>query len=254
MKPLEQFIPDIETMMSLAPEDLGLLLLRMVQDEGEKNFTLSDIQLQAKNLVHAQQYRSERAHAVEKALSEAWQWLMNEGLIIVSFDQPNGYFCITRKGASLKNASDVKTYMHGNLLPIPLLHPLLAEKVRPMFLRGDYDVAVFQAFKEVEVLVRSVCKYTDDLVGTKLMRRAFDPETGPLRWEGVVLAEREAIAHLFSGAIGHCKNPQSHRDVRLRRTEAARLIALASYLLEDVEITAFKKTHDAESGTGRPFP
>jgi len=47
---------------------------------------------------------------------------------------------------------------HGNILPVGLLHPRLAEKVRPMFLRGDYDVAVFQALnkqtlKELRVFV-----------------------------------------------------------------------------------------------------
>jgi uncharacterized protein (TIGR02391 family) len=116
-----------------------------------------------------------------------------------------------------------------------------------MFLRGDYDVAVFQAFKEVEVAVRKAGKYDDELIGTKLMRKAFDPEVGPLRPEGLVLSEREAIAHLYAGAIGYCKNPQSHRDVQLRRTEAARLIVFASYLLEDVEITAYVKSHSAET-------
>jgi hypothetical protein len=179
MQPLEQFIPDIETLMTLAPEDLGLLLLKMVQGYGDRNFTPSDVQMQAKNLVHAQQHRHERAYAVEKALSEAWQWLTNEGLVMVSFDQPNGYFCLTRKGAALRSDSDVQTYMHGNLLPAALLHPLLAEKVRPMFLRGDYDVAVFQAFKHVEVAVREAAGLPGELIGVKLMRAAFSAENGP---------------------------------------------------------------------------
>jgi uncharacterized protein (TIGR02391 family) len=174
-------------------------------------------------------------------LAEGWQWLINEGLLIDAPDQSNGYYCLTRKGESLKSDRDINTYRHGNLLPIGLLHKRIAEKVRPMYLRGDYDVAVFQAFKEVEVAVRAGGKFDADLIGTKLMRKAFDPETGPFRWEGVVLSEREALAHLFAGAIGHCKNPQSHREVRLRRTQAAHLIVFASYLLEEVEETVFVK-------------
>lgn len=104
-----------------------------------------------------------------------------------------------------------------------------------MFLRGDYDVAVFQAFKELEVAVRAAGKFDEELIGTKLMRKAFDPDAGPLRSEGLVWAEREAIAHLYAGAIGYCKNPQSHREVQLRPTEAAQLIAFASYLLGEAE-------------------
>jgi hypothetical protein len=42
--------------------------------------------------------------------------------------------------------------------------------------------------------------------------------------------------HLFSGAIGHAKNPGSHREVYLEVDDAARLIVFASYLLDQVEL------------------
>ena len=47
----------------------------------------------------------------------------------------------------------------------------------------------------------------------------------------LVMSEREAEIHLFSGAIGHGKNPSSHRDVQPAPQEAARLIVFASHLL-----------------------
>jgi hypothetical protein len=49
------------------------------------------------------------------------------------------------------------------------------------------------------------------------------------------LAEREAMSALFAGAMGHCKNPSSHREVDMDRVSAARLIAFASYLLSQVD-------------------
>ena len=41
--------------------------------------------------------------------------------------------------------------------------------------------------------------------------------------------------HLFAAAIGHAKNPTSHRDVAMTALEAARLIVFASHLFEIVE-------------------
>ena len=67
------------------------------------------------------------------------------------------------------------------------------------------------------------------------MRTAFHPDTGPLSDPSLVSAERESEMHLFAGAVGHAKNPPSHRDVNLTRQEAARLIVLASHLLAILE-------------------
>ena len=110
----------------------------------------------------------------------------------------------------------------------------------PIFRRGDYDVAVLQAFKELEVATRKAANakgggYPDDRVGTRLMRDAFHHETGPLRDPHLVPAEREAESNLFSGAIGYAKNPPSHRDFEVTAVEAAQLIVFASHLLAIVQ-------------------
>lgn len=59
------------------------------------------------------------------------------------------------------------------------LHPLLEAKVRPHFLRGDFETAIFVAMKEVDVRVRELAGAPDALLGTKLMQQAF-AQTGPL--------------------------------------------------------------------------
>jgi hypothetical protein len=65
------------------------------------------------------------------------------------------------------------------------------------------------------------------MVGVELVRAAFNPTNGVLRDEHVVVAEREALSHLFAGAMGHAKNPGSHRTVNHSVVEAAQLIGFA---------------------------
>jgi Protein of unknown function (Hypoth_ymh) len=176
---------------------------------------------------------------VELALAEALSWLETQGIIVPDRAAPTVY-ALTRRGRDLRTRADLEVFRKNRSLPRDLLQDTLANKVHHLFLRGDHDVAVFQAFKEVEVAVRKAANrkgagYPDDLLGINLMRKAFHPDSGPLTDMSRVPGEREAESHLFSGAIGHAKNPASHRDVEPTPQEAARLIVFASYLLSIVE-------------------
>ena len=64
------------------------------------------------------------------------------------------------------------------MLPASNLQPVLLEKVRPMFIRGDYELATIEAFKQVEISVRAAASLPAEWVGDKLMREA--EETGKL--------------------------------------------------------------------------
>jgi uncharacterized protein (TIGR02391 family) len=177
---------------------------------------------------------------VGHAISEAVVWLEVQGLIFQDPGQHSwGWYRISRRGAGVQGRAGVAAYKAAHVLPADLMHPALA-RVRPQFLRGDYDVAVFQAFKIVEVQVRHAANakgagYPDDLVGVPLMRKGFHIDTGPLTDKELVPAEREAMQALFAGAIGHAKNPNGHRDVAVKAETAARLIIFASHLLDLVD-------------------
>jgi uncharacterized protein (TIGR02391 family) len=112
-----------------------------------------------------------------------------------------------------------------------ILHPAMTDKVWSAFMRNEFDVALFQAFKAVEVAVHVASGLPSEMVGTDLMRKAFDPKNGPLTDIHADKGEREARSALFAGAIGSCKNPFSHRDVELSQPlEAVELIMLANHL------------------------
>jgi len=102
-------------------------------------------------------------------------------------------------------------------------------------MRGDHDIAVFSAFKAVEVAVRKAGGYEEGELGIKLMRKAFEPMKGPLTDKTLENGEQQAQSDLFAGAIGAAKNPASHRDVEMSKIEAARLIIFASQLISIVE-------------------
>ena len=101
-------------------------------------------------------------------------------------------------------------------------------------MRGEYDTAVFQAFRELEVSIRSAGGFSADDIGVQLAQKAFGV-AGPLTDISAPPGERTALLNMMSGAIGSYKNPHSHRRVQLRAEEASEMIVLASHLMKIVE-------------------
>lgn len=138
----------------------------------------------------------------------------------------------TKRGVQVQEERFQRLVGKWTLVPSLLFHPLITKKAFGALRREEYDTAVFRAFKAVEVRVREVSRLPDDLVGTALMRKAFDVDSGTLTDLSAPRAEREARSHLFTGAIGCYKNPHSHRDVDLTFNEAFEMLLVASHLLQ----------------------
>ncbi len=227
-------IPDAESLLRLEPEELAGALLQYLNsfpEQGKQslnryNFFLPEL---------FSEYDSAHLDDVRRALMEAWVWLEREGMIAPKPATQGEFVFITRRGREMTRAADLQHYQRANLLPRKLLHGRIAQKVWGPFLRGDYDTAVFQAFKEVEIAVREASRLGDQYYGPDLMRKAFAPEAGPLSDKAKPLAEREALSALFAGAMGTYKNPLSHRHVGSDAEEAVELLLLASHLLRRVD-------------------
>lgn len=205
----KEIFPPIETALELEPEELAFFVLKHLKRMGrginKHNYTLGT----SSEMVD---YAGGNLEEFKKRLMEAWVWLEREMFIAPQPGQMDWSF-ITQRGERVLQEEDFTAYTKEALLDTKTLDPTLARKVKPLFLRGDYDTAIFQAFKEVEVRVRKVGKYSNSDYGVDLMRKAFHHTTGVLTNTKSEKAEKEAMSHLFSGAIGLFKNPVSHRDV-----------------------------------------
>ena len=228
----KDFFPPIELALNMEPEELAPFLLRhlkTVNHINRYNYTLrtnSDLQ----------EYAGERVETFQKRLMEAFIWLEREMFIAPMPDKQGDWGFITRRGEKALEEEDFNAYSYGRLLPSENLHPVIASRVKPLFLRGDYDTAIFRAFKAVEVAVRKKGGYAKSDIGTDLMRKAFNPKTGKLTNTHSEEAEKQAMSNLFAGAIGLFKNPTSHRDIDgMLPEEVAGYIAVANCLLKMVD-------------------
>jgi len=240
MATLTSIVPDVDVLVALAPEELAEVVLRLAHEHRQSD----KVHLQyIASHIHSTPgasngYPQNRKKDAELALAEAWNWLSVQGLLIPEpgTNGNNGWMFLSRRARIILANDSFKTYARSVAFPKALLHPSIAEEVWLDIVRGDLETAVFKAFRAVEVAVREAGDFVETDIGTTLMRKAFDKATGPLSDMQQPEAEREALAHLFAGAIGSYKNPHSHRTVSINdATEAQEMVILASHLLRIVD-------------------
>jgi len=230
---LSDLLPDPSALLQLEPEELAGVVIEYFNHENVNMSHLNPYNFGLPNIV--QGYPREKQNEISNALMEAWMWLEKEVLIARKPGGVGNFYFVTRRGSRLRTRSDLTAYRNANLLPRTLLHPVLAEKIWSSFLRGEYDTAVFQSFREVEIAVRRAGRYDSTDLGVDLMTKAFKAENGPLADRTQPVSEQEALMHLFRGAIGYYKNPTSHRTTSINSVEAVEIITFASHLLKIVD-------------------
>ncbi|GJE57330.1 TIGR02391 family protein [Methylobacterium thuringiense] len=235
---ISDLLHDADTALALEPDELGVYILISIKDWHQQRQQIDIGTFEAAHINNPGNFAPHRTGELKEACREAWAWLEGQGLLL-----PDRQFVgntmqrvLSRRARRIAQARDHRDLSRSRFLPQAILHPVIREDVWGLFHRGKYDTAVFEAMKAVEVAVREAAGLTNADYGTDLMRKAFNPQGGPLTDGGAEKGEREARSALFAGAIGSYKNPQSHRHVALDDpSEAAEIIMLANHLLRIVD-------------------
>jgi uncharacterized protein (TIGR02391 family) len=138
------------------------------------------------------------------------------------------------------------------------LHPLIEAEARPQFMIRKLDQAVFASLRAVEIRVRELGGYSDQMIGADLMNRAFGPG-GPLTDSAAARGEQEGTRALFAGAFGALRNPAGHRQIDYDdMSEAAETVQLASLLMRILDrvqtrlVAAGRTAQATVSSSGTP--
>jgi uncharacterized protein (TIGR02391 family) len=111
------------------------------------------------------------------------------------------------------------------------LHPLIEAEARPQFLINKAEQGVFASMRAIEIRVRKLAGFGEDVIGVDLINKAFGP-TGPLTDLSGTNGEQEGTRMLFAGVYSVLRNPVGHRQVDYADlSEAAEAIQTASLLM-----------------------
>ena len=131
-------------------------------------------------------YDAAKRNKIGIVIGRASKKLEDAGLIEEPdlYNGRNGFRVISDEGRKAMSKVDIIAAKVRSQFSREMFHPSLPTAAWNAFRSGDYDTAIFETFKAVESAVRkkSVGKngITDTDHGVTLMRKAFDPNSGPL--------------------------------------------------------------------------
>ncbi len=163
-------------------------------------------------------YDAAKRNDIDRLIGRASRRLEEAGLI----EEPdymngkNGYRRISDEGRKAISKVDFVAAKVRSQFSREMFHPSLPAAAWNAFRSGDYDTAVFEAFKAVESAIRKkgigINGITASEYGVALMKNAFDPKSGPLTDKSAAPWRREWRCELFTGAFGELRNPKAHGD------------------------------------------
>ena len=170
-------------LQSLVPRAEDLLLLEVEEVAGILLLHLQGLATEDKEVQHHNLFNDIKNHppypgplqgAVSRALMESWDWLCTAGLLARIPDTVGSRFFVTRRGQALQTRDQFEDFRKASVLPKDRLHSSIASTVYSAFIRGHYDTAIFDAFREVEIAVRRKAGLPDENGAARLDHIAAD--------------------------------------------------------------------------------
>ena len=234
---LKREFPDPDVLLALSVEELACRVLFILKARvSERSFHPRNVVLELNSHPGSGPLYETRVDELKVALSEALAWLQSECLLVPQPESTNGWVILSRRAKAMATPTDFADHRLATSLPKELLHPSIREAVWLLFARGDFQTAVFQAMRQVEIAIREASDGDREHSGVKQARRAFDPTSGPLTDMSAEAGEREGMGHLVAGALAVLKNPHSHDVVDYGdASDPVAVVLFASLLLRMVE-------------------
>jgi hypothetical protein len=178
----------------------------------------------------------QQAAQAARIISEAFQSLANQGLIVCDALQQDGnsYF-VSRLGKSVVSREQYEAFKLSRLLPVDLLHPIIVNNCMADYKGKNYAGAVRDAWVAVEDALRQCSPEVASTKGSvPAARNAFATEKGPLTDLTTDKGEREALGHLIAGALGYYRDAHTLGDED-DPISAGQILAFASNLISIIE-------------------
>lgn len=247
-------------LVDLDTPTLGMEILRAMQESDKESWSAPNMAAHAQSSVNSSQPRVggrpmyKIGSLIPALISDGMSWLIAGGLLgpAAWSSGAGSEWTISRAGHSAL-ASGTSLHVEARRRLSQGLHPRLRDAALNNFERGNYEVAVFAAMKEVEVALREAAGFGPDKYGRQLVTDALRVGSGTFVISAETPAEQEGFLQLFLGAVTAFKNPSSHRTVEYSDPdEAADIVHLADLLLRVIDREVANRAPAADGAKSNP--
>lgn len=117
------------------------------------------------------------------------------------------------------------------------IHPEISEVSRALFDDGHFSQATFEAFKQLDAVVKSISGVNDS--GHRLMMNAFGEKNTKIKLTEMVtqsqLDEQSGFQFIFAGSMSAIRNPRGHEIIQDSIDRCLDHLSIASVLLRRLE-------------------